>query len=173
MRHRKNRLRLNRSRSWRRATLISLSRGLLIHQSIRTTEIKAKAAQPLAEKLITLGKRNDLASRRKAFSILQDHKLVKSLFSEIAPRFSNRNGGFTRILKLGFRRGDGSRLALLELTEKKKEEKKAKTKEKLEVKEEISKAQAKPKALPPLTKKPTRNFLGGLRKIFKKERVTP
>lgn len=175
MRHRKNKLRLNRFRSWRQATLNGLSRDLLIHQSIRTTKTKAKATQPLVEKLITLGKRNNLTSHREAFSILQDHKLVQSLFSEIAPRFNNRNGGFSRILPLGFRRGDGARSVVFELTEKRKEEKKAITKEMAQSKpkEEISKTQVRPKVSLPLTKKPTRDFLGGLRKIFKKERATP
>ena len=125
MRHRKIKTRLNRNRSWRRATLIDLSRNLFIHQSIRTTVVKAKAARSLTEKLITLGKRDNLTSRRRAFSILQDHKLVQLLFSNIAPLFNNRNSGFCRILPVGFRRGDGAKLAILELTEKRKEEKKS------------------------------------------------
>lgn len=172
MRHRKNKLSLNRFTSWRRATLIGLSRNLLIHQSIRTTKTKAKAAVSLVERLITLGKRNNLTSRRKAFSILQDHKLVQLLFSEIAPRFNNRNGGFCRILPFGFRRGDGAKFVILELTEKRKEEKKPIKKEEAQPKpkEEIPKAPVKPKIMPPLVKKPAQKFLGGLRKIFKKER---
>ena len=175
MRHRKKKLNLNRFTSWRRATLIDLSRNLLIHQSIRTTKIKAKAAKALAERLITLGKKNNLVARREAFSILQDHKLVQLLFSEIAPRFNNRKGGFCRILPFGFRRGDGANLAILELTEKVKVEKKPIKKEKPQPtpKEEAPKPPVKPSVpskKPPLTKKPTRKFLGGLRKIFKKER---
>lgn len=205
MRHRRNKLRLNRNRSWRRATLISLSRNLLIHQRVRTTKIKAKAAVPLTEKLITLGKKNDLASRREAFSILQDHSLVRLLYTEIAPRFSNRNGGYCRIIPLAFRRGDGASLVILELTEKSKEEIKPKKKEEKEEKpeiekeqiqlkpkeakekaekpkesepkkekpkEEVSKIPAKPKPTkkPPLTKKAKRNFLGDLKKLFKKKK---
>jgi large subunit ribosomal protein L17 len=172
MRHRKDKLRLNRFTSWRRATLISLSRNLLIHQSIRTTRTKAKACLPLVERLITLGKRNNLVSRREAFSILQNHKLVQLLFSEIAPQFNNRNGGFCRILPLGFRRGDGAKFAILELTEKRKGEKKLPKKEeaKPKPKEEIPKVPVKPPKKPPKVSKPTRKFLGGLRKIFKKER---
>jgi len=172
MRHRKDKLRLNRFTSWRRATLISLTRNLLIHQSIRTTKTKAKAAVPLAERLITLGKKNNLVSRRKAFSILQDHKLVQLLFSEIAPRFNNRKSGFCRILPLGFRRGDGAKFVVLELTEKGKVEKKPPKLEEVQPKpkEEIPKAPVQPKVKPPLAEKPARKFFGGLRKIFKKER---
>ena len=173
MRHRKSRTNLNRFTSWRRATIISLSRNLLIHQRIRTTRAKAKAALPLTERLIGLGKRDNLASRRAAFSFLQDHKLVQLLFSEIAPRFSNRGSGFCRILPLGLRRGDNAKLVILELTEKGKKEKKPlkKQEERLKPKEEAPRqAPAKPKAIPPPKTKPTRKFLGGLRKIFKKER---
>ncbi len=163
---------MNRYRSWRRATLISLSRSLLIHQSIRTTKIKAKAAVPLIERLITLGKKNTLASHREAFSILQDHRLVQLLFSKISPLFNNRNGGFCRILPLGFRRGDGAKLVILELTQKRTEEKKtAKLEEAKPVaKEETPKVSVKPSKKPPKAVKPARKFLGGLRKIFKKER---
>jgi large subunit ribosomal protein L17 len=172
MRHRKYRINLNRFTSWRRATLISLSKNLLISQSIRTTSTKAKSAKPLVEKLITLGKRNNLASRREAFSILQDHRLVQLLFSEIAPRFNNQNSGFCRILPLGFRRGDGADLAVLELTQKIEKKKKPKKSEEAQPKpkEEITKPTVKPATKPPLTEKPTRKFIGGLRKIFKKER---
>ncbi|MFH1338836.1 MAG: 50S ribosomal protein L17 [Candidatus Omnitrophota bacterium] len=172
MRHRKNKLNLNRFTSWRKATLRSLSRSLLIHQSVRTTKRKAKAVRPLVDKLIGLGKKNDLASRRRAFSILQDHKLVQSLFSEIAPRYRNRNGGYCRVLPMGFRRGDGSQLAILELTERAKEEKKpVKRKEAPpKPKEEVSKPAAEREKKPPKVIKPKRKFLDGLRKIFKKER---
>jgi large subunit ribosomal protein L17 len=172
MRHRKNKTNLNKFTSWRRATLISLSRNLLINQSIRTTRIKAKAAKPLVERLISLGKRNDLNSRRAAFSILQDHQLVKTLFLEIAPRFNNRNSGFCRILPMGFRRGDGAGLAILELTQKIEKKKKPPKTEKVEAKprEAISKPAVKPEKKPPREEKPKRKFIGGLRKIFKKER---
>ncbi len=171
MRHRKSKLLLSRSTQWRHATVESLSRSLLIHQSIHTTKLKAKAALPLVEKLITLGKKGDLASRRKSFSILQDHKLVKLLFSEITPRFSKRTGGYCRILPLGFRRGDGAKLVILELPEKL--EKKAKV-----IKKDLSqpksdetapKTPVKPSVEPPI-KKPKQKFLGGIRKLFKKEK---
>lgn len=172
MRHRKKKFRLNRFGSWRRATLKSLCRNLLIHQSIRTTKNKASAARPLAEKLIQLGKTNNLASRRRAFAILQDHRLVQQLFGEIAPRFLNRKGGYCRILTLGQRRGDGASLAILELTEKIQLRKKSAKKEPAppKEKEEITKPSAALEKKPPKSEKPKRQFLGGLRKIFKKER---
>ncbi len=181
MRHKKTRLQLNRFTSWRKATLISMAKALLIHQSIKTTQIKAKAAKPLIEKLITLGKKNSLAAKRQAYSILGNHKLVSLLFSEIAPRFSNRVGGYTRILNLGTRRGDNARLAILEFTEIIKEKRPKKIESSAENKPEIikegpfleekkPKAEAALKEKPPITKKPARNFLGGLRSIFKKER---
>lgn len=173
MRHRKSKLTLNRFTSWRKATLISLSKGLLINQSIRTTKTKAKATQPFVERLISLGKENSLSARRRVFSILQDHQLVKLLFTEIAPRFNNRIGGYTRILPLGFRRGDGASLVILELTQK--EAKKPAKKEviaqpKPPKEKEVPKPQVAPEIKPPVSKKPVRRFLGGLRKIFKKER---
>jgi large subunit ribosomal protein L17 len=184
MRHRKSRLQLNRFTSWRKATLISLARNLLIHESIKTTKIKAKAARPLVEKLISLGKKNTLAAKRQAFSILQDHKLVSLLFSDIATRFGNRIGGYIRILNLSARRGDNAKMVILELTEirKKKPKKiKAETEKKPEHEPEIIKEEPleekKPRAAgpavkekSPIEKKPGKKFLGGLRGIFKKER---
>ncbi len=174
MRHRKKRLQLNRFTSWRKATLNSLARNLLIHQSIKTSLTKAKAAVPQIEKLITLSKNNSIAARRYAFRILCDHKLVSLLFNEIGPRFASRISGFTRIIKLGQRRGDNAELAILELTEiKKKEVKKPKKKEETKPQEEKKPEVTKEKHIeekPPIIKKPTKKFLGGLRTIFKKER---
>jgi large subunit ribosomal protein L17 len=166
--------------------LLSLARNLLIHQSIKTTKTKAKAVRPLIEKLISLGKENSLFARRKAYKILNDHKLVSLLFNDIAPRFNNRIGGYTRILTLGARRGDNAQIVILELTEIKKKERKLLKKEK-EVKPEEEKkpqiseekpeeAEKKPKTevavkeKPPITKKPPKKFLRGIRNIFKKER---
>lgn len=178
MRHRKARLQLNRFTSWRKATLKSLVRNLLIHQSIRTTKTKATAAKVLVDRLISLAKQNTLFAKRRAFRILGDHKLVRLLFSDIAIRFNNRTSGFTRILNLGVRRGDNAELAILELTEIIRKERKRPKKQK-EVKDEEEKPleEKKPKAevkvleKPPVIKKePHKKFLGGLRKIFKKER---
>lgn len=184
MRHKRARLQLNRFTSWRKATLKGLARNLLIRQSIRTTAAKAKAAKPLAEKLISLAKLNTLSAKRTAFKMLGDHRLVSLLFGDIGPRFTNRTGGYTRILNLGVRRGDNAKLVIWELTEIKKKEIKKPKKEK-EVKPEEKEAvvpekpsagEQKPKTgvatkeKPPIVKKPSKKFLGGLRNIFKKER---
>lgn len=186
MRHSKTRLQLNRFTSWRRATLISLTKALITHQRIKTTMHKAKAAKPLIDRLIFLGKKNSLSAKRQVYRILGNHRLVSLLFNDIAPRFANRIGGYTRILNLGTRRGDNAQLAILELTEiKEKEPKKIKIKtekkpeiiEEKPIKEERPKEE-KPKIepvtavkeKPPITKKPAKQFLGGLRRIFKKER---
>lgn len=185
MRHRKARFQLNRFTSWRKATLISLTKSLLIHQSIRTTVHKAYAVKPLIEKLISLAKENTIAAKRRAFKILGDHRLVSLLFNDIAQRFGNKIGGYTRILKLGQRRGDNAQLAILELVEIKKKERKKPKKEKevkAEEKKEAETIKEKPleekkpkiqvevKERPPIIKKPPKKFLGGLRSIFKKER---
>jgi len=189
MRHSKAKLQLSRFTSWRKATLISLSRAVIIHQKIKTTSAKAKAAKPLVEKLISLGKKNSLSAKRQAFKILGDHRLVSLLFKDIAVRFGNRAGGYTRIINFGSRRGDNAQLVILSLTEI-KENKLKKPKVEAEKKEpekthEILKGEPqkeepvevkKPKTeisvkeKPPISKKPTKNFLGGLRGIFKRER---
>lgn len=129
MRHNRRTKRFQRSAKERKALLESLVMSLLKHQQIRTTLQKAKEAKRLADHMITLGKDDTLASRRQAFSYLQDHSLTSKLFKEVAPRFKARNGGYTRILQLNRRKGDGAQLALLELTEKEiivREPKKAK-----------------------------------------------
>jgi len=188
MRHAKKRYSLNRFTSWRKATLKSMVKNLLLYQSIKTTHTKAKAAQPVAEKLISLGRKNTLQAKRRAFAILCDHKLVKLLFEDISKRFASRTSGFTRIINLGFRRGDNAQLAILELTEiKKKVIKKPKKEKGAEIqkvslespevpsakateaeKPQIAKIATAVKEKPPINKKPTKKFFGGLRKIFKK-----
>ena len=172
MRHRKKRLSLNRSRSWRKATLRDMSKNLLIYQSIRTTLVKAKSVKIFAEKLITLGKKDTLASRRAAFGILQDHSLVKLLFTTIAPQFKNIKGGYTRILSLKFRRGDGAKIVILELTKKVKLKKTTSKKEQVhpELKESVPEPAVKSKEEAVVEKRSEKKFLGGLRKIFKKQK---
>src|SRR5947208_8399756 len=93
----------------------NLAGQLFEHGKIRTTEAKAKALRPLAEHLITFAKRGDVASRRQVLKTVPDRDVVHKLFSEIGPRYAERNGGYTRILKLGFRAGDGAPMALIEL----------------------------------------------------------
>ncbi len=189
MRHAKRRLQLNRFTSWRKATIISLAKALLIHQKITTTNARAKAVKPLVERLISLGKKNSLFAKRQAYKILGDHKLVSLLFKDIAVRFANRTGGYTRIINLRARRGDNAQLVIFALTEIKeripKKPKVATKKDEVEKKPEISKEgipkeepteEHKPKTeiavkeRPPISKKPTKKFLGGLRGIFKRER---
>lgn len=135
MRHNRQTHRLNRNPKERKAMLENMVSSLLQHQQITTTLQKAKAAQRLADRMITLGKTDSLASRRLAFSYLQDHQLTSKLFKEVAPRFKSRQGGYTRILHLQRRKGDGAELALLELTEKEIKVKEAKPKTKKETKE--------------------------------------
>lgn len=180
MRHAKKRGQLNRYTSWHKATLKSLARNLIIQQSIKTTRARALAVKPLVEKLITLAKDNTLAAKRRAFQILCDHKLVSHLFNEIGLRFKHRQGGYTRILNLGKRRGDDANMVIFELSEViKREVKKPKKAEepKDNEAEETADAQAKPKTEGavkkekiPESKKPSKKFLGGIRNIFKKER---
>lgn len=186
MRHGKNKLMLNRFTSWRKATLFSLARNLLVYQSIKTTIQKAKSTRALIEKLISLGKENSVSAKRNAYRILKDHKLVSQLFNEIAPRFKGKASGYTRIINYGLRRGDNAQLAILELTEiKKKETRKPKQeKESKSDKAKEERTESKPekdveekpkievalKEKPPISKKPTKKFLGGLKNIFKKER---
>jgi len=130
MRHLKSGSKLGRNPWHRRATLRNLVTNLFEHGRITTTLTRAKAARPVAEKLITLGKRDTLASRRQAASYIFTAGVTKKLFSEIAPKFADRAGGYTRIISAGTRVGDGAKVAILELVgyEFKKKEKKEKTK---------------------------------------------
>lgn len=115
MRHRVAGRKLSRSSSHRKALYRNLVTDLLRHEKIVTTEAKAKEARPLAEKVITLGKDGSLHARRLALSTVGDKKVVDKVFTELAPRYANRPGGYTRLLKLGFRAGDSAPMAQLEL----------------------------------------------------------
>ncbi|CAN5673191.1 50S ribosomal protein L17 [soil metagenome] len=116
MRHRRDRRKLSRDSAHRKALFMNLSREVLNHERIKTTEAKATAVKPEVEKLITLAKRGNLHARRQAMARLgQDKFVVYKLFEEIAPRYAERNGGYTRILKLGPRRSDATEMVLLEL----------------------------------------------------------
>ena len=116
MRHQRQRYQLSRSASHRKALLMNLSKEVIEHERIKTSETKAKAVKPELEKLITLAKRGDLHARRQALSALgQDKFMVYKLFEEIAPRYVARSGGYSRILKLGPRRSDSTEMVLLEL----------------------------------------------------------
>jgi large subunit ribosomal protein L17 len=116
VRHQKQRNKLSRSASHRKALFANLCREVLDHERIQTTEAKAKAVKPEVERLITLAKRGDLHARRLALSALgQDKFVVYKLFEEIAPRYADRPGGYTRILKLGPRKSDATEMVYLEL----------------------------------------------------------
>jgi large subunit ribosomal protein L17 len=116
MRHQKTRHKLSRDAAHRKSLLANLCKEVIQHERIQTTEAKAKAAKPELEKLITLAKRGDLHARRQALSTLgQDKFTVYKLFEEVAPRYTERPGGYTRILKLGPRRSDSTEMVLWEL----------------------------------------------------------
>ncbi len=116
MRHGKQRNKLSRDAAHRKSMFANLSKELIEHERIRTTQAKAKAVKPEVERLITLGKRGDLHARRQALSALgQDKFTVHKLFVEVAPRYAERNGGYTRIVKLGPRRSDSAEMVFLEL----------------------------------------------------------
>ena len=114
MRHRKNTVKLGRSASARKALLSSLVGNFIEEQRIRTTLPKAKLTRTLAEKMVTLGKRGTLPARRQAAAVLRMPDRVKKLFETIAPQYKDRNGGYTRITRLGRRGSDGSEMVLLE-----------------------------------------------------------
>jgi len=116
MRHGKTRHKLSRDSAHRKALIRNLCRDLIQHERIKTSQAKAKAVKPDVEKLITLAKRGDLHARRQALSELgQDRFLVHKLFEEVAPRYAERPGGYTRIVKLGPRRSDSTEMVFLEL----------------------------------------------------------
>ena len=116
MRHQRTRHKLSRDSAHRKALLKNLCKEVIEHERIQTSEAKAKAVKPELEKLITLAKRGDLHARRQALSALgQDKFIVYKLFEEIAPRYTERPGGYTRILKLGPRRSDSTEMVFLEL----------------------------------------------------------
>jgi large subunit ribosomal protein L17 len=117
MRHRVATFKIGRTGAHRRAMLANMVSSLFANGKIETTLVKAKAARSFAEKMITLGKKGDIHNRRQAFSKLRDKDAVKLLFDEIAPGYAGRNGGYTRILKLGKRRGDAAEMCILALVE--------------------------------------------------------
>lgn len=132
MRHLVKGRKLRRTTSHRKALLRNLVTSFLEKERLKTTLAKAKEARPLAEKMITLAKKNTLHTKRQALRVLTKETAVKKLFEEIGPRFSERPGGYTRIVKLGPRLGDGAQMAMFELIGseyKKKEKKKKKEKE--------------------------------------------
>ncbi|KAA0219256.1 MAG: 50S ribosomal protein L17 [Lautropia sp.] len=121
MRHRHGLRKLNRTSAHREAMLRNMCNSLLRHELIRTTLPKAKELRRVVEPIITLGRKPSLANRRLAFDRLRDREMVVKLFDELGPRYANRNGGYLRILKFGFREGDAAPMALVELMDRPEE----------------------------------------------------
>jgi large subunit ribosomal protein L17 len=175
MRHQKKTVRLGRKAEHRKALLANQVCSLIEHQRIKTTLAKAKAVRPLAEKMVTLGKDGSIHARRTAFATLRQKDAVKKLFDQIAPASSERNGGYTRIVRLGQRKSDSASMAFIEwvdaavvVEEKPAEDKKAKKKEpKAEAKAEtkakepkVEKAEARPEEKPAEEPKKKRRWFG-------------
>lgn len=147
MRHKVKGRKLNRTESHREALLNSLALSLLKHKRIRTTTAKAKEARSFVEGLLTKAKKNDLHVKRQIMSRIHDREVVKELFGEIVPKIADRPGGYTRVVKLGNRKGDAAELSILELVDyndivnKKAEERKEKRETKRQAKKEARKAE--------------------------------
>ena len=118
MKHRIKGKKLNRTSSHRKALLKNMSQALIKHEQIVTTLVKAKTLKPYFDKLITIGKKGNLSARRQAISKVGDLKLVEKLFSILAKRYETRNGGYSRVLKAGFRYGDAAPMAVIELVDR-------------------------------------------------------
>ena len=128
MRHRMGGRKLNRTSSHRKAMLSNMAVALLDHEQITTTLPKAKELRRVAEKMITLGKRGNLHARRRAYAFLRDNEMVAKLFGALAERYKDRHGGYTRVLKKGFRYGDSTPMAIIEFVDRDPEAKGAKDK---------------------------------------------
>ena len=159
MRHQKKTVKLGRTAEHRKALLANQVCSLIEHQRIKTTLAKAKAARPLAEKMVTLGKNGSLHARRTALAVLRQKDAVKKLFEDIAPRSATRNGGYTRIIKLGQRKSDAAAVAFLEwvdvaevVEEKAPEKGKKRKSAKTEAASEDAKTEAKKKKTEPKEK---------------------
>lgn len=118
MRHRNAGRKLNRDSAHRNAMLANLAVSLITHEQVRTTLPKAKELRPVVEKMITLGKRGDLHARRQALAFLPQKEAVDKLFSTLSERYASRSGGYTRVLKAGFRAGDSAPMAVIELVDR-------------------------------------------------------
>ena len=117
MRHHKSGRKLGRNSAQRKALYANLASALIEHGRIKTTEAKAKEVRPIVEEMVTLGKRGDLAAHRHAVAFLRSKGVAHALFAEVAPRFADRPGGYTRIVKIGPRQGDAARMTYLELVD--------------------------------------------------------
>ena len=127
MRHRKSRYKLGMRTAHRQATLRNMVTSLLEHERIVTTDARAKALRSLADQMITLGKKGDLHARRQALQLIRSKEVTRTLFEDIAPRYAERDGGYVRVIKKGFRAGDNAALSVVELVERKPESTKSKS----------------------------------------------
>ena len=169
MRHRRKSEKFSRSRAQRKALVKSLLRSFVISERITTTESKAKAMRIWADKLITWAKEDSLHNRRLSYRLLEDHALVKRLFDDIGPRFKDINGGYTRVIDLGFRKGDGAKVSILELTKIEKKDKKSKGKKSKKA-DEKTVAKDKDEKRTPKETKSQKGIVSRVRKIFNKEK---
>src|SRR5207302_4423415 len=144
MRHQKKTIKLGRTAEHRKALLANQVCSLIEHQRIKTTLAKAKAVRPLAEKMVTLGKNGSLHARRTALGTLRQKNAVKKLFGEIAPRSTNRNGGYTRIVRLGQRKSDSASMAFIEWVDAAEAAEEKTAEEKALKKEKVIKAKEPP-----------------------------
>jgi large subunit ribosomal protein L17 len=151
MRHQNRVKTLNRTKSHRKALLMNLANSLFQHESIKTTSTKAMELKKVAERLITLAKRKDLHALRLAFSFLRDKAIVRKLFTDIGDRYGAINGGYTRVLKIGNRKGDNAPMSLIELTQKKEEKKGKEEKKNKEENKPAKKAEKKAEKKPAKT----------------------
>ncbi len=140
MRHRIKGRKLNRTRSHRKAMFANMATSLLLHEQIVTTLPKAKEMRAIVDKLITLGKKGSLHARRQAISQIQDVAVVRKLFEELAPRYKERSGGYTRVLKAGFRYGDNAPMAVIELVDRNPEAKGAEDRARMEEEDALEEA---------------------------------
>jgi large subunit ribosomal protein L17 len=153
MRHQKKTIKLGRTADHRRALLANQVCALIQHQRITTTLAKAKAVRPLAERMVTLGKNGSIHARRRALAVLRQKDVVKKLFDDIAQRSAERNGGYTRIVKLGARKSDSARMAFIEWVDAEHVAEEKPTKEK---KAKRNEPEAKPQQITPEAEQPTR-----------------
>jgi large subunit ribosomal protein L17 len=172
MKHRKSKIKLNRNSSHRKALFRNLVKNLFIHESIKTTLIKAKATRSLAERVISLAKEDTVVNKRRVYSIIGNHKLTARIFNEIGSRFKNRPGGYTQIVPLGNRKGDGAQMAILSLVElKAKIKPKSKKKKTKEQKEPVKGEKPKKKEKKPVPEEKKKDgFLKNLRKYLGKDK---
>jgi len=135
MRHKKAGRKLNRTSSHRLAMFANMSAALIKHEQIITTVPKAKELRPFVERLVTLAKRGDLHARRQAISKIRDKEMAAKLFDVLGPRYANRNGGYTRIMRAGFRHGDNAPIAVIEFVDRDEDARGAEDRARLEAEE--------------------------------------